>query len=100
MVNCAREWFAMQPEADAGVSAEGSKRTLIVVLVQLEGDRAFLDRHLIYEDVKTEEIGTYVARMSDDGFWCVELKYCKQVRMCPQFRTTLGESARRRIWRT
>jgi hypothetical protein len=86
----------MQHEAAAELSVEGSERKLIGVLVQLDGDRAFLDRHLIYEGAEAAEIGSYTARMSDDGFWCVELKYCKQARMCPQCRGTLRESAKAR----
>jgi hypothetical protein len=47
------------------------------MFVQVEGDRMFLDRHLVIENAETKPGDAMFAYLSVDGYWCASLPHCK-----------------------
>ncbi|AHH94076.1 hypothetical protein [Kutzneria albida] len=56
--------------------AAGVPPKMLGMLVQVEGDRAYLARHLVFEDAETKVVDGRTAYLSDDGYWCSWIMRC------------------------
>jgi len=61
------------------------------MLVQAEGERAYLERHLVFADAPTRTTGARTEYQSDDGHWCVWPGRGGSTVSCPSCRTLLRE---------
>ncbi|GAA3436989.1 hypothetical protein [Kutzneria kofuensis] len=66
---------------------------MLGMLIQVEGERAFLDRHLVFEDAETKELYGRTAFLSVDGFWCSWVPNCACRNRCLDCRATLRATA-------
>ncbi|MEV6603879.1 hypothetical protein [Kutzneria sp. NPDC051319] len=66
---------------------------MLGMLIQVEGERAYLDRHLVFEDAETKQLFGRAAYLSVDGFWCSWVPQCACRNRCLDCRATLRATA-------
>jgi hypothetical protein len=63
------------------------------MLIQVVGERAFLDRHLVFEDAEARELDGRTAYLSVDGHWCSWVPNCACQNRCLHCRAVLRATA-------
>jgi hypothetical protein len=48
---------------------------VVGMFAQVDGERTFLDRHLVVDGADTKPVDEMIAYLSVDGFWCVSLPH-------------------------
>jgi hypothetical protein len=89
--------LSIQEAADAPDDAAASDRAVpypkvLGMLIQVEGERAYLERHLVFANALVRTVGARTQYQSNDGHWCVWPGSGGNTVSCPSCRALLREA--------